>query len=190
MQVYVPEYQDATPMLSFVINTTLSEAAVKTAAERALHELDKDLPIENFQTMDGYLDTLLSGRKVSLFLLTGFAAIGIVLGMLGVYGVVSNAVIGRRREIAIRMALGASVRRAVLLVTRLGLVSTMCGIVMGSAIVISLTRLISSLLFGVTALDPAVYFLSAAILMLLALLASLLPATRLLRFNIQDILRE
>jgi len=190
MQVYVPQYQDPSPTLSFVVNTTIPEAAVKAAAEKTFHELDKDLPVENFQTMDGYLDTILSGRKVTLLLLSGFAAIGIVLGIVGIYGAVANAVIGRRREIAIRMALGATVRGAILVVTRPGLASTAAGIVTGSAIVIGLTRLISSLLFGVTALDPAVYFLSAAILMALALLASLLPAMRLLRFNIQKILRE
>src|SRR5205807_3820030 len=96
MQVYVPQYQDAAPMLSFVVNTTVPEAAVKTAAEKALHELDKDLPVENLQTMDAYLDTFLSGRKVSLLLLTGFAATGIILGMIGIYGVVANSVIRRR----------------------------------------------------------------------------------------------
>jgi putative ABC transport system permease protein len=190
MQVYVPQYQDATPMLSFVINTTLPEAAVKTAVDKAFQELDKDISVENFQTMDRYLDTFRSGRKVTLLLLSSFAAIGIVLGIIGIYGVVSNAVVGRRREIAIRMALGATARGAMVLVTRLGLVATVGGIAAGSAIVIGMTRLISSFLFGVTALDPAVYFLSAAILMVLALMASLLPAMRLLRFNIQDILRE
>jgi putative ABC transport system permease protein len=190
MQVYVSQYQNPSPMLSFVVSTTVPEGDIKTTAEKALQELDKDLPVENFQTMDSYLDTFLSGRKVSLFLLTGFAATGIVLGMFGIYGVVSNVVIGRRREIAIRMALGATARGAMVLVTRLGLVSTVGGIAAGSALVIGLTRLISSFLFGVTALDPAVYFLSAAILMVLALIASLLPAMRLLRFNIQDILRE
>jgi putative ABC transport system permease protein len=190
MQVYVSQYQNPSPMLSFVVDTAAPEGAIKTAAEKALQELDRDIPVENFQTMEGYLDAFLSGRKVSLFLLTGFAATGIVLGMIGIYGVVSNAVIGRRREIAIRMALGATTRGTMVLVTRLGLVSTLSGIAAGSAIVISLTRLISSFLFGVTALDPAVYILSAAILVVLALLASLLPALRLLRFNIQDILRE
>ena len=190
MQVYVPQYQDAAPMLSFVVNTTVPEAAVKTAAEKALHELDKDLPVENLQTMDAYLDTFLSGRKVSLLLLTGFAATGIILGMIGIYGVVANSVIRRRREIGIRMALGATVPGTIILLTRLGLLATLGGMVVGSVIVISLTRLLASFLFGITALDLPVYLATAMVLTVLALAASLVPAAKLLGFNIQDILRE
>jgi putative ABC transport system permease protein len=190
MQVYVPQYQDAAPMLSFVVNTTVPEPEAKTAAEKVLHELDKDLPVENFQMMDAYLDTFLSGRKVSLLLLTGFAATGIILGMIGIYGVVANSVIRRRREIAIRMALGATVPGTIILLARLGLLATLGGIVIGSVIVISLTRLLASFLFGITALDLPVYLATATVLAVLALAASLIPAAKLLGFNIQDILRE
>lgn len=190
MQVYVPQYQDATPAVSFVVNTTIAEAAAKTAAEKAIHELDQDLPVENFQTMDAYFDAFLSGRKVGLWLLSSFAAIGIVLGIIGVYGVVANAVTQRRREIAIRMALGATPSGTMILITRLGLLSTLAGIAIGSAIVISLSRLLASVLFGVSALDPTIYVVSAAVVLALAILASVIPAMRLLRFNIQEILRQ
>jgi putative ABC transport system permease protein len=190
MQVYVPQYQDPTPMLSFVVNTPLPEATVRTAAEKTLHELDKDLPVENFQTMDAYLDTYLSGRKVSLLLLSGFAATGIVLGAIGIYGVVANSVIQRRREIAIRMAVGATHASTMVLITRLGLLATLTGLAIGSLAVISLTRLLASMLYGVSTLDPTIYLLTAATLILLALIASAVPAMRLLRFNIQEILRQ
>ena len=190
MQTYVPHRQEATPMLSFVVNTTIPEAAVRAQAEKAIHELDGNLPVENFETLNGYFDVLLNGRKAGLLLLGGLALIGIVLGMIGIYGVVANAVTQRRREISIRLAVGATYTRTMLLVTRLGFVATLAGIVIGSALVMSLTRLLSSFLFGVNALDPAIYAVSAISLVALATVAGLVPAARLLRFNIQEILRQ
>lgn len=191
MQLYVPQYQDPSPTLSFVVNTTIPEGAAKAAAESALHDLDKDLPVEEFQTLDSYLDTnYLSGRQVGLVLLSAFAGIAIVLGVIGIYAVVANSVTQRRREVAIRIALGAMPVQTMILITRLGLFTTLAGIVIGSAIVMSLSRLLASLLYGVTALDPMVYIVSAILLILLAIIASLVPAMRLLRFNIQEILRQ
>lgn len=190
MQIYVPYYQDSSPVLSFVINTTLSEAAVKAAAYKALHELDQNLPVEKFETMDAYLDTYLSNRKMSLLLLSVFAGIGIVLGTIGIYGVVATAVVERRREIAIRMAMGATPSHAIVLITRLGLLAALVGVALGSAVVIGLARLLRSFMFGITALDPGIYALSAVMLILFTVIASLVPAVRLLRFNIQEILRQ
>lgn len=191
MQVYVPQYQDPSPTLSFVVNTTIPEGAAKMAAENALHDLDKNLPVENFETLDSYLDTnYLSGRQVALLLLSAFAAIGIALGVIGIYAVVANSVTRRRREIAIRMALGATPARTLFIIIRLGLSATLGGIIIGSAIVMSLTRVLASLLYGVTTIDPAVYIASAVLLLLLAVIASIVPAIRLFRFNIQQTLRQ
>lgn len=190
MQVYVPQYQDTTAALSFVTSTALSEAAAKSAAEHALHEIDKGIPVENFETMEAYLDGFLTGRKVGLLLLNAFAGIGIILGMIGIYGVVANSVSERSREIAVRMALGATPIKTIALVTRPGLVSTLAGVAIGSGIVMSLTRVLASVLFGVSPLDPAIYLTSAITLILLAVLASAIPAMALFRFNIQQILRQ
>jgi putative ABC transport system permease protein len=190
MQVYVPQYQDSTPGLSFVVNTTIPEAAARSAVEKALHDLDKDLPVEKFQTMDAYFDAFLSSRKVGLWLLTSFAGIALLLGLIGIYGVVANSVTQRRRENAIRMALGATPVRTVFLVTRLSFLAALGGILIGSAIVISLTRVLGSLLYGVAPLDPAVYLITAIVLIALSIIASMIPAMRLFRFNIQEILRQ
>lgn len=190
MQIYVPEYQDPSPTLSFVLNTTLPAAAAKNAAEKALHDVDKDLPVEEFGTMDSYLDTFLSSRRAGLLLLSAFAAIGIVLGMIGIFGVVANSVTQRRRDIAVRMALGARRSRIILLITRTGLLATVVGLAIGFTIVLSLTRILSSLLFGVSPLDGGTYVVSAIILIILAVTASVIPAMRLFHFNIQEILRQ
>ena len=190
MQVYVPQYQQPTPVFSFVINTTASESVVKNSAEKAIHDLDSEVPVENFATLDDLLGNYVSGRKVSLFLLAGFASIGIGLGIMGIYGVVANSVIQRRREIAIRIALGASRLSMIVLITKLGILAALGGILIGSGIVISLKSVLASLLFGITALDPSVYLASGVALILLAFLASLIPAARLFGLNVQQILRQ
>jgi putative ABC transport system permease protein len=92
--------------------------------------------------------------------------------------------------IAIRMAVGATVPGTMILLVRLGLRATLGGILIGSAVVMSLTRLLGSFLFGISALNPALYLLCATVIASLALVASLVPAMRLFRFNIQEILRQ
>jgi putative ABC transport system permease protein len=191
MQVYVPQYQDPSPSLSFVVNAGIPADSLKNAAENALHDLDKELPVENFEKLDTYLDNnFLAGRRVSLLLLSAFASIGILLGMLGIYAVAANAVTRRQREIAIRLALGATPQRMIAMITRLGIFATLGGIVIGSAIVLALSRLLASVLYGVNAFDAMVYSMSAAVLLFLSLIASLIPTARLLRLNIQQILRQ
>jgi putative ABC transport system permease protein len=190
MQLYVPMYQNPLPSAGFVVNTTLPQSSVRSAVEKAIHEVDGDLPLDEFKTMDAYLDSFLSGRKVTVLVLSVLAGIGVIVGAIGVYGVVAGAVIQRRREIAIRMAIGATISNAILLVTRLGLFATLGGIAIGSILVMSLTRVLAALLFGVSALDPAIYAVSAVILVALAGVAGIVPAIRLMRFNIQEILRQ
>ncbi|HLJ25681.1 MAG TPA: ABC transporter permease [Candidatus Angelobacter sp.] len=190
LQVYEPAYQNPPAVIYFVLDSTASIATLRSPVEKAIHDVAADLPVEYFQTLDGYLDQMEGSRKVALLLLCGFAAIGIALGMIGIYGVVSNSVARRRREIAIRMALGATVRSSIILVTRLGLLATLVGIAIGSVIVVCLTSVLSAFLFGVKALDPAIYLLSAIAIIVLAFIASLVPAAALLWVNPQDILRE
>lgn len=127
MQVYVPQYQDPSPVLSFVVNATVSTDAIKNAAEKALHDLDRELPIENFETLDAYLDNFLGARKITLLLLSTFAGIGILLAAVGVYGVAANSVTERRREFAIRMALGATPRKTIVLIMQLGVFAASTG---------------------------------------------------------------
>jgi putative ABC transport system permease protein len=189
-QVYVPLFQQPTPTMSFVIDFQTDQISTKTAVENVISGLDKDIPLDNIQTMEDLFAVLLSSRKVSVLLWGSFAAIGILLGLVGIYGVVSNSVVRMRREIAIRMALGASVRSAIILVTKLGLLSTLGGVVLGSAIVVCCTKVLSRYLFGVSSLDFPIYFFSAVLIIVLASIASFIPAQRLLRVNPQDVLKE
>ena len=190
MQVYIPLYQKPAPSMSFLVDFRTSQGTVETSAKEAIYDLDRDLPVDKFQTLDDLLSILKSSRKVSVLLLGSFAGIGVVLGMIGIYGVVANSVVRMRREIAIRMALGATVGDAIVLVTKVGMIGTACGILVGSAIVLSLTRVLSAFLFGVASFNLLIYSLGAGFIVVLALIACLVPAQSLLRLNPQEVLRE
>lgn len=190
MQVYVPEYQQPTAGLSFVLNTTLSEGEVRTAAEKVIRGLDSGLPIDNFQSMDGLLDKYMASRKVSLLLLSAFAGIAIALGAIGIYGVISNSVVRRRREIAIRLALGATPRDVIILIARLGILSTVAGILLGAGMIVGLTRVLTAFIFGITALDTTVYVAAISVIIIVSLVATLAPAMGVLSLNPQKILRD
>lgn len=190
MQVYLPMFQKPVPAAAFVMSSTSGQGSLRASAEAAIYELDKDLALESFRTLDELLSFLMRGRKIALVLLVSFAGIGVALGLIGIYGVVSTSVVRMRREIAIRMALGATVRNTMLLVSKIGLVGALVGIAIGVALVLSLTRVLSAFLFGITPLDLPTYLLTTAFILLLTLIASLVPALRLLRLNPQDVLRE
>jgi len=190
MQVYVPEYQDPSPVMSFVIDTALPETNVKSAAEKAIRDIDGDLPIDNFEAMDNLLDNYLAARRVSLLALSSLAGIAVTLAVIGIYGVVVNSVERRRREIAIRLALGAPRRKTILMLIRMGLGGTLAGIALGFALVAGLTRLIASFLFGVKPLDPFVYILCAGVILVLAGVFALTPSISVFRLNPNQVLRE
>lgn len=190
MQVYVPQYEDPSPTLAFVVNTTLPGTSVKAAAEKAVFEIDKDMPVENFQALNDVLEDSVRSRKAGLILLGCLAVTGLMLGLVGIFGVVANAVVHRRREIAIRMALGATRRDAVVLIIKAVLVAVFAGLLAGGLIVVSFTRLLSSFLFGISAVHLPVYLMSAVTIVVLALTATIMPAARLFSLDIQKTLRE
>lgn len=189
-QVYEPLSQDPPPVISFVFETSAAIETLRPAVEKAIQDLAPDLPIQYFQPMDDFVEQQESRRRISLILLSGFAVIGVVVGMIGIYAVVSNSVVRRRREIAIRMALGATVANALLVVTRVVISAAIVGIAVGMLLVASLKGVLSAFLFGVKPLDPQIFFLTAIAVFVLAVIAGLFPAARLLRLTPQNILRE
>jgi len=190
MQVYVPEYQDPSPVMSFVIGTTLPAAAIKSEAEKAIREVDRSVPVEHFQAMDELLDDYLAGRKVTVLALSAFAGIAIVLGILGIYGVIANDSVARRREVAIRLALGATAGNVLVTVTRRGLLAAAAGVVLAIGLVASFARLIAAFLFGVTPVDSGVYAITASSILVLTTVAALVPARALFRLPPIEILRS
>src|SRR5262249_52279783 len=144
----------------------------------AVHAIDPEQPVENLRTMDAVVDGTLTSQRFSALLLAVFASVALALASVGIYSVLSYIVRGRRREIGIRSALGAQTGDVVKLVVTEGMTPTVAGIGVGIVAAAASGKLIEKLVFGVSAWDPLTLALVAAMLMLVALLASALPAYR------------
>lgn len=136
------------------------------------------MPVYDVKSMEGRLSDSLSRRRFSMFLLTIFAVIALLLAAIGIYGVISYSVSQRIHEIGIRMALGAQPRDVLLLVIGQGMRLVGVGVMIGVAASLALTKLIESLLFGVGRSDPATFVVIVLLLTLVALAACWIPARR------------
>ena len=161
-----------------VIKTKGDAAAISKTVTREVQALDADLPVFDVATMDDRLADSLARRRFSMFLLGVFAVCASLLAAIGIYGVVSFWVSQRTRELGIRSALGARSADIMALVIRQIIVLVGVGIVVGLAVSFGLTRLIKSMLFGVSAADAITYAVLAVVLGAVALIACYLPARR------------
>jgi putative ABC transport system permease protein len=162
----------------FVLRSANEPAAVAAAVRQELRQVDPQLPIYDVKTMGQVLYTATARPRFLTFLLVIFASVAVLLAAIGIYGIMSYTVAQRTREIGIRAALGAQRRDLLQMVLGRGLKLTLIGITLGVAGAFGLTRLMSNLLFGVSATDPLTFAGVAALLVIVALLASYLPARR------------
>ena len=169
--------------LSLLVRSTASTAAIVNGSRGAIKEVDGDLPIFDVKTMTEAVSESVSQPRFYATLLGSFAMIALVIAALGIYGVISYAVSQRTRELGIRIALGAQRDRVVRLVIGQGLALTIVGIVVGIVGAAALTRLLASLLFGVTPADPLTFAAVSAVFLIVACLASYLPARRAARVD-------
>jgi putative ABC transport system permease protein len=180
--VYVPltQYRREgwTNPLMLAVQTTTPPETVVSAIREQVRLLDADQPITNVRTMNDLLSRALSSAKFSLWLLGLFAMLGLLLAAIGIYGVMVTAVTQRTHEIGLRMALGAQTRDVMWLVIRQGMVPVLIGVVTGLLAAIGLTRLMSTLLFEVSATDPLTLALITVLLTIVALIACYIPARR------------
>jgi predicted lysophospholipase L1 biosynthesis ABC-type transport system permease subunit len=146
--------------------------------QRAVWAVDPELPLADVRTMGDYYGDSLARTSLTLVLLAVAGAMALLLGVIGIYGVVSYAVSQRTREVGIRMALGAPRREIGGMFLRQGLALTLVGVAVGLAGAVGLARWMSVLLFGVSPLDPATYVSVSAALIVAASLASYLPSRR------------
>ena len=151
--------------------------------------MDRELPVFSVKTMDEYLAASVASPRFNTTLLSIFAAVALVLTIVGLYGVMSYSVAQRTNEIGIRMALGAQTRDVLSLVVKQGVKLVLIGLAIGLAGAFALMRVIASLLFGVTAKDPLTFAAVAALLTVVALLACYLPAQRAARIDPIEALR-
>jgi putative ABC transport system permease protein len=179
VQYYVPYAQRPNSSdLFLAVRTDGDPASLAAAVRGAIGSVDRDLPVYRVTTMERLVADSLAQRRFSMLLLGVFAALALALAVLGLYGVMSYTVAQRTHEIGIRMALGAQGRDVLRMVLGQGMVLVAVGVVLGLGGALALTRVMSSLLFGVSATDPTTYSVIAALLALVALAASYVPARR------------
>jgi putative ABC transport system permease protein len=177
-EVYIPVAQEPWPSYLLFVRSSLPQAEIARAIRQAVAAVDKNQPIMTIFSMDDLLSDSVSTQRFSLLLIGGFSALALILAMMGVYGVVSYTVAQRTPEIGIRIALGAQGRDVRRLVLAQGLKPVIIGSAIGLIAALTLSRVLSSLLYGVTATDPVTFVIVALLLTFVALVACYLPARR------------
>jgi putative ABC transport system permease protein len=164
--------------MTLVVRTELAPEQLAAALRSAVEELDKDQPIYNVRTLEDMIDKSTARPQFQLLLLGSFAALALLMASLGLYGVMSYAVTQRTREIGIRMAFGAKPRDVLKLVVGGGLTLTLGGVAVGLIAAFALTRVMASLLFGVSATDPLTFGVVPLLIIGVSFLACYIPARR------------
>jgi putative ABC transport system permease protein len=188
--VYVPYRQDAFPSMVVVLKTPAAAASMTNAIRAAIWQVDKNQPVGAVLTMDEQLSHSLQRRRFSVTLLSIFGAVAALLAAVGLYGVLAFIVAQRRREIGVRIALGATGRDVVRDVLGHGLRLAALGLSIGLALALAITRLMSALLFGTSPTDVVTFVGAATLLTLIAVMASLIPALRASRVDPLVALRD
>ena len=174
--MYMPTNQ--APWMNVVVRTQGDPASLAGAVRNEVRALDPDQPVAMVRTMDEWMETSVAGPRYRTALLALFALVALVLASTGIYGVMSYSVSQRTHEIGVRMALGARRADVLKLVVRQGMTLVVIGVGLGLVGAIALTRVMSTLLFGVTAKDPLTFAAVGALLMLVAFFACYMPARR------------
>jgi putative ABC transport system permease protein len=168
---------------SVLIRSATDTGLLREAVKKAIHEINPDQTLPGMRTLEAIKTDSLGPNRFRALLLATFAGLSLVLAAIGIYGVISYSMSQRTREIGIRVALGASRGNILRLVLRQGLSLTLLGLVVGIGGALGLTRVLASMLFGVTGHDPLTMGVVAAVLGLVALLACLLPARKATRVD-------
>ncbi len=174
--MYMPSNQSG--WMNLVVRTKVDPLSLAAAARKEVQAIDPDQPVAAVRTMDDWVDRSVAGPRYRTVLLALFAGVALLLASTGIYGVMSYSVTQRTHEIGVRMALGAKRRDVMKLVVRQGMTLVVIGVALGVAGAIALTRVMSTLLFGVTAKDPNTFVAVSGLLALVAFVACYLPARR------------
>ena len=190
LTVYLPYWQRDRADFSLVVRTAMDPLAIPSALRSAIHGLDPELVIPQPATLEDVVDASVRERRFKMSLVLAFALAALLLAAIGVYGVVSQSVTQRAKEIGIRLALGAPRPHLWMVVARYGLTPVVGGLIVGLAGALAATHSISGLLFGVPATDPATYAAVIVVLLTAGLLACWLPARRASRIDPLEALRQ
>lgn len=177
-EIYLACLQNPRNDLALAVRTSANQAAITAAIRTELNALDSDRPVSSVRTMEEWLATSIAERKFNMTLLAVFATLAVLLAAVGIYGVMSYNVAQNTREIGIRLALGAQPKDVLKLILGQGLILASLGIALGLAGAFALTRLLESMLFGVTTTDVVTFITLPFALIILAALACWIPARR------------
>ena len=177
-QLYLPFAQLPWGNMNLLVRTAVAPASLISSIRAQVAAVDPDQPVTKIQTVDEIMDSSRSQPRFTLLLLGAFSATALALAIIGIYGVLSYSVAQRQQEFGIRLALGAEQADILHLVIRQGVILTTSGIAIGLLAALVLTRLMSTMLYKVGALDLPTFILAPFLFLLIALLASYLPARR------------
>jgi predicted permease len=188
-QVYWNYQQRAQPRMALAVRTNQDPQLLAASVIAAFHEIDPEQPLYDIRPMDEVVDRSLAPQWLNVTLLTVFAVVALALATVGVYGVLSYSVGLRSREIGIRMALGSRPRQVIWMVLRHGGALASLGIVIGVGGALLLSRVLSSLVYGITSRDALSFVSASLVLLIVALAASYIPARRAASVDPMSILR-
>jgi putative ABC transport system permease protein len=180
---YYPYAQDAQRGVAFAIRTTGDPAAVTGAVRRALSALDPEVQLSDVLNMPDRVERSLTSRRTPMLLSVAFGLVALLLASIGIYGVTSHAVSQRTQEVGIRMAMGAQRSSVRALMLRQHVMPALAGIAIGLAGAFALSRFLSSLLYGIGAVDPLTYGAVTLALLRVAVAACWIPASRAMRVD-------
>ena len=189
-RVYASIFQNSGYSLAMFLRMPADLRTIKETLTQMVQAIDPELPVYSVGKMEELISASIARRRFSLFLMSAFAALALFLATLGIYGVMAFLVNQRVQEFSIRLALGAQARDIVMLALRPGLILISAGSVVGLAASIAVTRLMSALLFGVSASDPLTFTIVPALLGIVALTACLIPARSAARVSPAQTLRS
>jgi putative ABC transport system permease protein len=188
-EVYLPFAQRPWASMNLILRTAGDPHNWAAAARAAVAAVDRDQPVTALKTMEEVLATSTAQQRFSVFLLGIFSTAALVLAAVGLYGAIAYSVAERTQEMGIRMALGATTGDMLRMIVGQGLALALAGLAIGTLAALALTRLMSGLLFQVSAADPASFAASALLFAAIAALASFLPARRATRVDPTEALR-
>jgi putative ABC transport system permease protein len=177
-ELYIPHAQHPVNMMSYAVQTATDSKSYFSAIRKEVRALDPGLPIWETYSLEEIVGMSVAEKKFMMFLISVFAALALLLGAVGIYGVISYVVALRTREIGLRMAIGAQRGDVVRLFVKEGLVLALLGIAVGMIGAFGLSRILTNLLFGISATDPITMTLVAALLAAVAFFACYVPARR------------
>jgi putative ABC transport system permease protein len=189
LAVYFPAYGASLDNMHFVIHTSASVETLTPMLRSLLSNIDPALPLSNVETLEEVVSRSTASRRLTLLLLSAFAATALALALVGIFGVTSYSVSRQTAEIGIRVALGASHDRVLRAIVLQAMKPVVTGIALGLVSALLLSRVIENLLFSTSSRDPMIYAAVAALMTVTAVVACLVPARQALRVDVVAALR-